>query len=212
MVGNAHYPKMMRALKALAEACLQHVDEKMAVYLFARCDFRALDTDYQPDVLDLLRTVVSPAEYEDVVELHHALGETAYMPILKIAGVFEWRIQCQGKRAIKATPFFEFEYDERQRRQLVMRVKCASTNRLVPLISQQPTSLQQDFYRHAHNCGGSKCGWCKTRKGMGPSALEYGGESRTICWYMQRRFAEVDDQAVNLVKHYALLHEALVAA
>jgi hypothetical protein len=29
---------------------------------------------------------------------------------------------------------------------------------------------------------------------------------------MQRQFTQVDGEAVNLVKHYALLHEALVAA
>jgi hypothetical protein len=212
VVGNTHYPNMMLALKALAEACGQRADVRMGKYLFARCDFRALEPDYQPDVLDMLRTVISPSAYEHVVELHHALVEMAYVPILRIGGVFEWRVQYQGKRAIKASPFFELEYDERQKRQLVMRVKCASTNRLVPLISQQPTFLQRDFFRYANNCGGSKCGWCKTRKGMGPSVLEYGGDKKTICWYMQRRFAGVDGEAVDLIKHYALLHGALVAA
>jgi hypothetical protein len=46
---------------------------------------------------------------------------------------------------------------------------------------------------------------------MAPSVLEYGGESKTICWYMQRRFTELDGEAAQLIKQYALLHEALAA-
>jgi hypothetical protein len=212
MVGNARYPNMMPALKALAEACGQRADERMGKYLFARCDFCALVPEYQPDALDVLRTVTSPSEYERAVELHRALEALAYRPELVIDGTSGWRIQYQGKRAVKATPLFDLEYDERLKYQLVLRFKCASTNRLVPLLSQQPEPLQQDFFQHAHNCAGSKCGWCKTRKGMGPSVLKYGGERRTICWYMQRRFYGVDREAVDLVKHYVLLHEALAAA
>jgi hypothetical protein len=212
IAGNTQYPNMMLALKALAEACLQRDDKNLSRFLFARCDFGALDMDYQPDALDVLRTATSPSEYDHAVELHHILAEMAYVPVLKIGHVWDWKIQYQGKRAIKATPFFEFEYDDRQKSQLVMRVKCASTNRLVPLLAQQHTVLQEDFYRHAHNCGGAKCGWCKNRKSLGPSVLEFEGAKRTICWWMQRRFTEVDGEAVDLVKHYALLHEALVAA
>jgi hypothetical protein len=211
-VGNASYPNMMLALQALAKACGQNADDRMSRFLFARCDFRALESDYRPDVLDMLRTAMSPAEHEHAVQLHHALAEMAYVPTLEVGGVFNWRIQYQGKRAIKATPFFEFEYDERRKPQFDMHIKCASTNRLVPLISQQPAFLQQDFFDHAHPCGGANCGWCKTRKALGPSVLRHDGAKKTICWFMQRRFYEVDGEAVHLIRHYALLHEALVAA
>jgi hypothetical protein len=212
MIGNTHYPHMMPALTTLADACRQRSDKRMGTLLFARCDFRALDRDYQPDALDMLRTAVASSEFEHIIALHHALLEMGYAPRLRVGSISDWRIQYQGKRAIKATPLFEIEYDERLKHQLVMRVKCASTNRIVPLLSQQPTFLRQDFYRHAHNCGGSKCGWCKTLKGMGPSVLEHDGAKKTICWYMQRRFYQVDGEAVHLIKHYVLLHEALAAA
>jgi hypothetical protein len=209
---NPQYPNMMLALKTLADACLQRDDVKMAKFLFASCDFRALDPGYAPDVVEMLCTVLSPAEGQHAAKLHHLLSEMAYKPTLEISGPSEWRIQYQGHRKIKATPFFEFEYDERLKSQRVMRVKCASTNRLVPLIAQQPDLLQQDFFRYAHACGAPKCSWCKTRKALGPSVIERAGEERTICWWMQRRFTAVDDEAVNLVKHYALLHEALLTA
>ena len=210
MVGNTQHPDMMLALKTLAEACEQRDNMRVAKFLFARCDFRALDAGYEPAVLDMLRTATSRAEFECVMQLHLAMVEMGYVPTLDIFGVHAWRVQYQGRRAIKATPLLEFEYDDRQKHPLVTRVKCASTNRLVPLLSHQPASLQQDFFRHANNCGGAKCGWCKTRKGMGPSVLEYAGDKKTICWYMQRRFAEMNVEAVGLVKRYALFHEALV--
>jgi hypothetical protein len=212
VIDNTHHPHMMPALKALTKACAQRDDERLANLLFARCDFRALDAAYQPDALELLRTALSPTEFDRAVELHHGLLEMAYVPTLGIGGVYNWRIQYQGKRAIKTTPFFEFEYDERQKQQLTMRVKCASTNRLVPLLDQQPASLQQDFYRHAHNCAAPKCSWCKSRKALGPSVLKQAGDTKTICWWMQRRFPEVDSEAVHLIKQYASLHEALAAA
>jgi hypothetical protein len=212
LVSNAQYPRVMLALKTLAEACADRDDNKLGLFLFARCDFHAFDAAYRPNALDMLGTALSPTEFECATALHHGLLEVAYMPTLDIGGVHNWRIQYQGKRAIKSTPFFEFEYDERQKHQLIMRVKCASTNRLVPLLNQQPASLQQDFFHHAHNCGAPKCSWCKTRKSLGPSVLEQAGETKTICWWMQRRFTEMDSETVHLVEQYASLHEALAAA
>ena len=90
-----------------------------------------------------------------------------------------------------------------------MHVKCAGTNRLVPFLAQQSDALQADFFHHTHNCGGATCGWCKTRKALGPSKIEYGGETKTICWYMRRRFTELDSETVDLIEQYAQLHEAL---
>jgi hypothetical protein len=210
MIANAHYPAMMPAFKALAEACLRLDDERLIRFLFTRCDFRVLDAGYGPDVLDVLRTAVSPSEYELAVELHNALVGMAYVPSLRVGGAYEWRIPYQGRRAVKSTPFFEFEYEERRRYQLGLHVKCASTNRLVPLLAQQPDALQGDFFHHTFGCGG--CGWCKTPKALGPSKIEHGGETKTICWYMRRRFVELNSEAVDLVKQYALLHESLATA
>jgi len=211
-VSNTRYPSMMPALQTLAQVCAQRADDKLAALLFARCDFRALDVGYRPDTLDLLQTALSPAEYERAAQVHRALAEMAYKTSVEIAGVHNWRVRYQGDRAIKGTALVEFEYDEREQHPLCLRVKCAATNRLVPLLSHQSALLQQDFFRHAHTCGAPKCSWCKTRKGLNPSVLERDGEKRTICWWMQRRFVEFDDQTVDLVKQYSLLHETLLAA
>ena len=204
------YPAMMPTLKELGEACAQIEDERLAKFLFARCDFRALDPAYEPEPLDMLRASLPPTEYDQAVVLHRHLGEIAYAPKLRVGDAGEWQVQYQGRRAVKSTPLFEFDYDGRKKHQLEMQVKAAAANRLVPLLPQQPASLQADFFQHAHNCGG--CGWCKTRKSLGPSVLEYEGEKRTICWYIRRRFAELDAAAVDLVMEYAQLHEDLATA
>ena len=183
----------------------------MAKFLFSRCDFKMLAADYQPDVLDMLRPLLSTASYENAINIHQTLSEMSYTSAISFGSVHEWKIQYKGKRKIKSTPFFEFEYDERQEKQLMMRVKCASTNRLVPLLHDQPDSLQEDFYHHAHNCAGDSCGWCKTRKALNPSVIKYSGNKRTICWWMQRHFDTIDAEAVYLVKQYALFHDALLA-
>jgi hypothetical protein len=212
LIGNTTYPQMMPALQALAQACAQREDQRLAALLFARCDFRALDAGFEPDLLDMLQTAFASTEYSRAVELHKTLAGMGYEPSLEIAGAHNWRVRYQGKRAIKSTAFFEYEYDERGKRPLRTTVKCAATNRLVPLLSQQPAGLQQDFFQHAHSCGAPKCSWCKTRKSLNPSVLRYGGEQRTICWWMQRHFAKLDGAAVDLVVQYAQLHESLLAA
>lgn len=212
LIGNTTYPQMMPALGALAQACAQREDQRLANLLFARCDFRALDADFEPDLLDLLQTALPPTEYDRAVELHNTLTGMDYHASLEIAGVHNWRIQYQGKRAIKTTAFFEYEYDEREKRPLRTTVKCAATNRLVPLLPDQSARLRQDFFQHAHSCGAPKCSWCETRKSLNPSVLEVDGETRTICWWMQRHFDKLDDQAIDLVMQYAQLHEDLLAA
>jgi hypothetical protein len=212
LIGNTTYTQMMPALGALSQACAQRDDQRLAATLFARCDFRALDAGFEPDLLTMLQTALTPTEYDRAVELHNTLTGMDYQASLEIAGVHNWRVQYQGNRTIKSSAFFEYEYDERENRPLRTTIKCAATNRLVPLLPDQSARLQQDFFQHAHSCGAPKCSWCKTRKSLNPSVLEFGGEKRTICWWMQRHFDKVDDQTIDLVKQYAQLHESLAAA
>jgi hypothetical protein len=186
-------------------------------YLRKCAEERGLDGCWQCDEFSCGNGMFGNEEWRGLgiagVECIREHGLEGYVAILasRFGEVVEFD-PFQGKRAIKATPFFEFEYDERRKPHLDMHIKCASTNRLVPLISQQPAFLQQDFFDHAHPCGGANCGRCKSRKGLGPSVLWHDGSKRTICWFMQRRFYEVNGEAVRLIRHYALLHEALLTA
>jgi hypothetical protein len=39
--------------------------------------------------------------------------------------------------------------------------------------------------------------------------VEYKGERRTICWYINPDVRELNDSQVDLIQQYALMHETL---
>jgi hypothetical protein len=207
-IRNARYPDMMPALQALTEACARNADEQAGKFHFARCDFKALDPYYQPAVTDILR-MYSPSEYEHALEIHDLLTDMGYTPAYTHTEVCQWEIKYQGKKAVKSTPLFQFEYSVRHARQARPHIKCAAANRISPVMPSQPEFLQRDFYARTFQCAGAKCGWCKKRKSLGPSVLTYNGEKKTICWHVPSDIAALDANTVTLVKQYALLHETL---
>ena len=202
------YPAMMPALKALAEACTRCEPPNLQRFHFARCDFRTLNGLFGPDALELY-PIMGPTDSELVTRLHHFLAELNYKPIYGIHDVHAWEVQYQGPRAIKASPFLRVQYSERHRNPLQVEVKCASTNRIIPLIYQQPRFLQEDFARRVNPCGGSKCNWCKKHKGLGPSEFTFDGQTRTICWYHNPDIDEFNEDALRVIEQYALMHEEL---
>ena len=111
---NPTYLAMMPALKGLANACSLVPDPRLGVFHFARCDFRALQPGFIPDPLDLYKAF-SSADYERVAELHQYFSGKNYQSIVEIAGVNAWTVKYQGCRKIKATPFFQVDYQERCR-------------------------------------------------------------------------------------------------
>lgn len=198
-VQNIRYSEMMPALQVLAQACAQNADEYVRKFHFARCDFKALDPQYQLSVLDFLR-MYSSSEYQHAVEIHTMLTGMGYTPTYTHAEVCDWEIKYQGKRAVKATPLFQFQYSIRHARQARPHIKCAAANRISPVMPSQPESLQQDFYARTFQCAGAKCGWCKNRKSLGPSVLKYNGEKKTICWHVPSDIAALNADTVALVK------------
>jgi hypothetical protein len=202
------YPDMMPALQALADACSQNIHENGPAFHFARCDFKALDPQYQTPVPELLR-IFSPSEYTHAMTIHELLIDTEYKPTSVLPKICEWAIKYQGKRAIKSTPLFQFEYSTRHTPQVRPQIKCVSANRLVPLMSSQPEFLQKDFFTRTFPCAGAKCGWCKNKKSLEPSVLEFNGERKTICWYVKPDINVLDATTVGLVKEYVGLHEDL---
>jgi hypothetical protein len=132
-----------------------------------------------------------------------------YKPEYQYYGMSGWEVQYQGRKEVKASPLLRIEYSERYLNQLRVGIKCASTNRLAPLFSQQPVFLQEDFFKRAYGCQGEKCNWCASKKNLGPSVLEFNGESRTVCWYSNPDVVDLDDQAVKLIEQYVVMHEQL---
>jgi hypothetical protein len=206
MLSSRQYPDMLSALSILSAACAHSSDSKLGKFHFARCDFRALNPRYIPEALDLFRVFDAP-DQPYVARLHEFFTSKHYKPIYKIYGIFGWEVQYQGKRQIKSTPLFQVQYDERFRNELRMQVKCASARRLLPVIGEQSAALQEDFFHRAYPC--HDCNWCDTRPHLGPSELEYKGEKKIICWYVNPDVRGLNEKTVDLIQQYAQMHEAL---
>ncbi len=203
---SQRFPAMMLAFKLLAEACAPQ--GRTGELNFGRCDFRALIPGYEPEAMDLFR-VFNPVDFQRVAELHAYLAQMNYKPVYQYYGMSGWEVKYQGSRAKKGTPLVQIEYSERYLNQLRIFIKCAASNRIVPLLADQPLFLREDFNRRANICNGDKCNWCANKKSLGPTEWTFKGEPRTICWYTNPDVNVIDDGTVDLVKQYVLLHEAL---
>lgn len=205
-VTNDKYPQMMPALKELATACSKITDKRLALFLFTTCDFRAFGEGYQLDSMSLIKAVTRPKVYDLCTQLVNYMKEKSYEPIVKIDSIHGWKIGYKGDKRIKTSPLLELEFDERNRHPIRMQVKMASFNRLTPHLENQPEDFQEELMTHSFKC--NNCGWCKTRKSMHPTVVEYKGEKQVICWYYTR-YLEVTQENVELVKKSVNFHEAL---
>jgi hypothetical protein len=201
------FPGMLAVLKALAQACAKIAPPHVGRFQFARCDLRALD-GYSPQPTDLLRSLGGENTRRSLMLHEYFIGRN-YIPLIGIHSPSQWLIQYQGDRKVKSTPLFQFDYDERNAARFVSQIKCASTTRIAPLLTKQPEKLQADFFRRVFNCNGDACGWCRNRKTLAPSVIEYGGETRTVCWFSNGDFRVLDDEAIELVKLYEQMHAEL---
>lgn len=207
---NDRYPKMMLALKILAEGCARYTgeNERLGSFLFARCDFRA-DGVYRPDAMELYR-IFTPAELEHITQLHDYFMQRGFTLEYQISDIFSWEVKYQGNKKIKATPLFQIEYQDRYRTVLRMQIKCASTNRIAELIPNQPRMLQDDFFRRVFRCKGDDCGWCRNQKTLGPSVIMRDGTPETVCWYSFSDVHGIDAETVTLIEQYAAMHDQLL--
>jgi hypothetical protein len=208
VLGSRRYPGMLPALHQLAECCAAREDQALAAVNFSRGDFGALLPGYNPNALNLLTYL--PAEARVPAERLHAFMLTqGYRATGYISKRFAWRVEYQGPHKIKGTPLVQFDYDERHQNVLQVQLKCASTNRLLPYFAEQAPDVQDDFVHRIYRCRGAACGWCKTRKGLGPSALEYAGERVVLCWYSRPEVADLSDNALEILQGYVAWHARL---
>lgn len=206
---NTQFPTMMPALQALALCCAQQTDAAMGRFLFTRCDFQAFQPGYSPDILALYGAF-APDAYARFAAMHHFFLDKKYkVEFHPYPEAFGWKVEYMGSKKVKSSRLLEVDYEECCKIPMTLNVKCASANRLTPFIPQQPQSLQDNFFQHANRCNGDACGWCKNRKGMGPSDLEYNGTQTAVCWFTQIRFFDLTDSNLEVIKQYALLHDQL---
>lgn len=201
------WPGMLPALQALARRCAAQADENLAGFLFAAGDFHTAPGS-MPRVTDLYR-FFEGAEGQRVLQLHAYFTGKGYKTETEIVGPNNWVVKYQGERKIKSTPLFQVLYDDRHARPLRMQIKCASTGRIAALLPQQSLELQTDFWQRTFLCRGDACRWCRNKKTLGPSLLEFNGEARTVCWYSNAEIRRFDDQTVALIEQYEQMHTAL---
>lgn len=207
----AAYPEMMPAFKKLAIACSQYDDLRLGRFNFARADFRALGGQFSPSALDLYATC-DPIDFDQLQRLDEFFIEEYYRPLIQIYGIRGWEVQYQGPTKIKASPLLRIHYDLRHKIPLQVKIKCASTNRIINLVYKQPRLLQEDFSRRVYICKGDTCNWCADKKGLGPSVFEFDGLTRTICWYHDSSVPELNENTLHLIKQYTLMHAELAEA
>jgi hypothetical protein len=209
ILSSDRFPAMLLPLQALASACSSYQPENLGRFHFARCDFRALESGYQPQALDLY-SVFPPQEREQLAALHEYLIGLNFKPIYQIYGIFAWEVKYQGSRKIKATPLVQVEYQERMKNPLHLQVKCASVNRIANLIPRQSHQLQTDFFQRAYRCNGAACNWCKNRKNLGPTELVVEDTPHILCWYVNPDVRNLSDESLDLIKQYVQMHEQLL--
>jgi hypothetical protein len=204
---NSQYPQMMLALQTLATHCASYKDEWLGRFMFSSCDFRALQS-YQPEPMELYR-YFDGEESALVLKLHDYFSQKKYKASIEIHGPAAWVVKYQGNRKVKATPLFQIDFDDRYARSLRMQIKCASSSRIAELLPHQSRILQDDFFSRAYPCRGDECGWCRNSKTLGPTNLEYQGESKTVCWYVGGDVREFNQGTAALIMEYEQMHAGL---
>jgi hypothetical protein len=203
---NERFPQMMPALKALAEGCAGFPGPGLGGVFFARCDFRSLLQEFKVAALDLYRAF-DPASFAWAYQLHAYFTGRGYQEMVECGRLFNWVVKYQGKKSIKATPLFQMGFDDRYQLPMRVQIKCASAQRIAPLLPGQSLALQEDFNRRAFNCG--NCHWCDNQKTLGPYEFEFHGETRKVCWYVLPDLDEFSEETASLVKEYEQMHEGL---
>jgi hypothetical protein len=203
---NPRFPLMMPALKDLAESCATFKDEHVGMVFFTRCDFRALRHESRTTALDLYRAF-DPTSYDWAAGLHAFFTSRGYQEQVEINRLFGWTVKYQGKKSVKATPLFQVGFDDRFLQPMRAQIKCASAQRVIPLLPGQSSALQDDFSRRAVPCSG--CTWCTNNKTLGPTEFEDHGKTRKVCWYVNADLDQYTEETADLVKEYAQMHEKL---
>ncbi len=209
IISNARFSAMIPALQALAKRCAAYSDERLGKFVFATCDFRALN-GYETQAQDLYHAF-DGAEAQLVTDLHEYFESKGYKAEIDIHAPGAWTVKYQGDRKVKSSPLYQVDYLDRYLRPLRMQIKCASTHRLEEVLPSQPQFLKDDLERRVSTCRGDECRWCQTRSYVRPAVLEFHGEPRTVCWYTNPDVRDFDDQTIELIQQYEQMHALLAA-
>ena len=93
-----------------------------------------------------------------------------------------------------------------------LAVHCASSNRIIELLPHQSLALQEGLFNRTYTCHGDECSWCRNNKTLGPSVLEFQGEPSTVSWYAGGEIRAINQDTVELIEQYEMMHAELAQA
>ncbi len=202
-------PTMLPALQTLAKACAEHEEPRTGVFNFIRCDFHALELPNFVPSAEELYTLLLDEDQPRLMAVHAYFMERGYQTEIGIWDM-NWDIRYQGDRKVKSTPLYQVGYEDRYQNPLRVQIKPASTGRLKDLIPTMSAALQADYSNRAYPCRGDDCGWCYSKKALGPSKVSFNGEERVVCWYTNPMVYPFTDESIQLIKEYEQMHAQLV--
>jgi len=205
---SEQFPDMMPALQELAQSCSRIQPAETGKFQFTRCDYCALQGE-GPDPAELIEALDSDTQVLVKQAHDYFISRDYKTQIWDINSRLTWSIKYQGDRKVKATPLFQINYDTRYAQPVRLQIKCASSGRIVGLLPEQSQSLQKDFFHRTYICNGDKCGWCRNKKTMGPSVIQFNNEEHTVCWYVNPDIREINSDTIELIKEYEQLHVQL---
>lgn len=197
-------PDLLKALHIFALKCSENIHEAGEI-CFRMCDFRALDTNYKPNIEDIFSKLYKNDELNNMLKLHnYMLGNGFKISYIYEPHVLNFEVRYTYK-AVKSSPLLAFVLDFKRFNPLRIGVRFVATSRIVPIINNQPLSVQEDFYKTSVICNG--CGWCKNQKGLlKPAVLKVGSDKKTICWYDVNEYEGHDLETIDLLIKYVDMH------
>ncbi|MCK5759099.1 MAG: hypothetical protein KAH14_08395 [Clostridiales bacterium] len=195
----------IKSLVTFAKACCEY--KKLGHFYFYICDFNVFDKNYTFDIVSLYKNVLRDEQYQQFLTLHEYMISKNYEYSAKFNNLFSVGIKYTNK-IIKASPLLSQTYNFLYKNPFIVSLRFVALSRITPIIHLASLEVQKDFYDNTGKCG--NCGWCKNQKGLlRPSLLKVGDKQKTICWYRQKNYYNINLKETSLVIEYVLLHEHL---
>ena len=210
-IRSTQYPNMLIALKKMCRHGGAD-DHELRLFAFYRCDFKALNAEYNPDISQILRIIP-----EDEGETARAIIETmigaGYQMKLQMGGYPNamWTLHFSGNDRFKVSSFFFLGFSLDFLNRFCVNLHCVNPQYLIPLVQNKGDEYSEWFVRNWRACDG--CGYCRGKfKNPGPYLVSYGGKKKGLChqnWMEARNPSR--PQVDNLLKMVALHTEAGMA-
>lgn len=213
VIQATRYPKMLVAIKALCQHGGQD-DRQVRFFAFHRCDFRAVEESYTPDLSQVF-SILPKGARELVDRIIAYMTGSGYRMELQMGGYPSavWNVKFSGNKRYKTSDFFWFGFSIEYLNRFYVELHCMNPQYLIPIVYRKGPEYTEWFDRTwNHDC--THCGYCKSRfRNPGPYVFEHSGKKRELChqcWLGARN--PTQEQVDSLLKMVALHTEAGMAA